>query len=90
MISVPEYAMLPENKSGFWIQKQYGETGRCTYLVFHEGMSEFRDSISDAKQRLRDRVHRIQANKKAMGFTPMRKVVTDSVWTAYGSPQIFR
>lgn len=87
---IADHANRPENKSGFWVQKQYGETGRLTYLVFYQGMAEFRDSISEAKQRLRDRYVRLQANKKAMGFTPPRKVATDHVWSVYGSPLIYR
>ena len=54
-MTIQDFAILPENKSGFWIQKQYGEDGHCTYLVFHQRMTEFCDSISEAKQKLRDR-----------------------------------
>ena len=52
---VSDYASLPENKSGFWIQKQYGEIGQCSYLVFHQGMTELCDFISEAKKKLSDR-----------------------------------
>ena len=55
-MTIQDYANLPENKSGFWVEKLYGEkTGSCTYLVYHQGMTEFCDSITDAIQRLRDR-----------------------------------
>jgi len=69
---VADYANCPENRSGFWVQKQYSETGCCTYLVFHQGMTEFCDSISDAKQRLRDRHAHIQANKRTTRVTPIK------------------
>ncbi len=54
-MTIQDFAILPENKSGFWVQKQYSEDGRCTYLVFHQRMTEFCDSISETKQKLRDR-----------------------------------
>lgn len=63
-MTIQDYAILPENKSGFWVQKQYSETGHCTYLVFHQRMTEFCDSISEAKQKLRDRYTQYLALRK--------------------------
>ncbi len=70
MISIPEYANLPENRSGFWTLKL--PYGSYAYVVLHQGMAEFSNSISEAKQILRDRYAHIQANKRTMRVTPIR------------------
>lgn len=68
---IPEYANLPENRSGFWTLKlPYGD--RYAYAVLHQGMAEFSNSISEARQTLRDRYAHAQANKRTMRVTPIR------------------
>lgn len=52
---ISQYANLPENRNGFWVEKLYSETRQRSYLVYHRGLTEFRDSISEAKKALRDR-----------------------------------
>jgi hypothetical protein len=52
---ISQYANLLENKYGFWVEKLYSESGKCSYLVFYQGITEFCDSISEAKQKLIDR-----------------------------------
>lgn len=63
-MTIQDFAILPENRSGFWIQKQYSEDGYCTYLVFHQRMTEFCNSISEAKQKLRDRYSKSHCQSK--------------------------
>jgi hypothetical protein len=53
---ISQHANLPENRNGFWVEKLYNETHRCSYLVYYRGLTEFRDSISEAKKALRDRL----------------------------------
>ena len=53
---IQDFANLPENRSGFWVEKLYSNFNQCSYLVYHQGLTEFRDSISDAVNRLRYRV----------------------------------
>ena len=53
---ISQHANLPENRDGFWVEKLYNETHGCSYLVSHRGLTEFRDSISEAKKALRDRL----------------------------------
>lgn len=71
-----QYALLPENKAGFWVDKMFVD-GRLIYIVFHQGMAEFCDSISDAKQRLRDRRRDyVEANRAKIGLKPMTRSVS--------------
>ena len=58
---ISDYANLPENKSGFWIEKLYSESNQCSYLVFYEGYSCFNNSISEAKKNLVEHHEAIQA-----------------------------
>ena len=59
-----KYANLHENKSGFWVEKLYSGVGKCSYLVHHQCMTEFRDSISEAKNNLRDRYKKKVADRQ--------------------------
>lgn len=52
---IQDFANLPENRSGFWVEKLYSSLGEVSYLVYHQGFTELRDSIFDAKQRLKHR-----------------------------------
>lgn len=65
MISVPEYAMLPENRSGFWVHK-LPQGDRYLYAVCHQGMAEFGNSISEAKQRLHLRSEKLFHDRQAI------------------------
>ncbi len=52
---ISQYANLPENCDGFWVEKLHNKTHGCSFLVYHRGLTEFCDSISKAKKALRDR-----------------------------------
>lgn len=60
---ISDYANLPENKSGFWIQKQYNKSNQCSYLVFYQGYTCFGDSISKCKKDLEEHYQSIKTNQ---------------------------
>ena len=63
-IMIAFYANLPENRSGFWVSKVI-DNGRLRYVVFHQGMAEWRDSISEAKQKLHERSEKLLRDRQA-------------------------
>lgn len=70
---ISDYAALQENKSGFWVEKLYSESGKCSFLVHHQGLTEFRDFISEAKNNLRDRHKKKDAALKYLLENPIRR-----------------
>jgi hypothetical protein len=63
---ISDYANLPENKSGFWIEKLYSENNQCSFLVFYEGYSSFNNSISEAKKNLTEHHLNVQAKHQSI------------------------
>jgi hypothetical protein len=63
-IVIAFYANLPENRSGFWVSKVI-DNGRLRYVVFHQGMSEWSYSITDAKQKLHERSEKLLRDRQA-------------------------
>ena len=63
---VGQYALLPENKSGFWVEKKFRlDDTDFAYIVFHQGMAEFSNSISEAKQKLHERSEKFLRDRQA-------------------------
>ena len=63
-IMIAFYANLPENRSGFWVSKVI-DNGRLRYVVFHQGMAECCDTITEAKQKLHERSEKLLRNRQA-------------------------
>jgi hypothetical protein len=60
---ISDFANLPENKSGFWIEKLYSENNQCSFLIYYNGKTCFDDSISKGKKRLIELAKNIKENR---------------------------
>jgi hypothetical protein len=58
-MTVTEHAGSKDYISGFWTEKVCVETYGYKYHVHYQGLSEFSDSISEAKKSLRARFKKL-------------------------------
>ena len=64
-MTIEEYANLPENKSGFWVEKTISPYSFYPYRVYHNGFTTIAMTISEAKQKLHERSEKLLRDRQA-------------------------